>query len=74
MHIFDIFSIIGTIAFAMSGAFVAMEEEYDILGVLVLGLVTALGRSYRIGCIVGIGFFCATDVVDQALEANGDIL
>lgn len=43
MHIFDIFSIIGTIAFAMSGAFVAMEEEYDILGVMVLGLVTAFG-------------------------------
>ena len=32
MHVFDVFSIIGTIAFAMSGAFVAMEEEYDILG------------------------------------------
>lgn len=43
MDIFTIFSIIGTIAFAVSGAIVAMEEEYDILGVYVLGLVTAFG-------------------------------
>ncbi|GGD63713.1 UPF0126 membrane protein YvgT [Paenibacillus nasutitermitis] len=43
MDIFTWFSIIGTIAFAVSGAIVAMEEEYDILGVYVLGLVTAFG-------------------------------
>lgn len=39
----EIFSIIGTIAFAISGAVVAIEEEYDILGVLILGFVTAFG-------------------------------
>ena len=38
-----VFSIIGTIAFAVSGAVVAMEEEYDILGIFVLGLVSAFG-------------------------------
>lgn len=38
-----VFSIIGTIAFALSGAIVAMEEDYDILGVFVLGLATAFG-------------------------------
>ncbi|WP_274655157.1 trimeric intracellular cation channel family protein [Paenibacillus humicola] len=43
MDIFTWLSIIGTIAFAVSGAIVAMEEEYDILGVFVLGLVTAFG-------------------------------
>lgn len=37
----EIFSYIGIIAFALSGALVAMEEEYDILGVYVLGLCTA---------------------------------
>lgn len=42
-EVFEWLSIIGTIAFAVSGAIVAMEEEYDILGVLVLGLVTAFG-------------------------------
>ncbi|MNN09204.1 hypothetical protein D3C81_1220810 [compost metagenome] len=54
MHIFDIFSIIGTIAFAMSGAVVAMEEEYDILGVLVLGLVTAFGGGIIRNVLIGV--------------------
>jgi uncharacterized membrane protein YeiH len=39
----EVLSIIGTIAFAISGAIVAMEEEYDILGVYILGIVTAFG-------------------------------
>jgi uncharacterized membrane protein YeiH len=43
VNIFDIFGLVGTIAFAISGAIVAMEEEYDILGVFVLGMVTAFG-------------------------------
>ena len=36
----EIFSIIGTIAFALSGAIVAMEEDYDIFGVYILGMAT----------------------------------
>ncbi|MBP1935922.1 putative membrane protein YeiH [Paenibacillus sediminis] len=54
MHVFDIFSIIGTIAFAMSGAFVAMEEDYDILGVIVLGLVTAFGGGVIRNVLIGV--------------------
>ncbi|CAH1190881.1 hypothetical protein PAECIP111890_00198 [Paenibacillus sp. JJ-223] len=54
LHIFEVFSIIGTIAFAMSGAFVAMEEEYDILGVLVLGLVTAFGGGVVRNVLIGV--------------------
>lgn len=57
LNIFEVFSLIGTVAFALSGVFVAMEEEYDILGVLVLGLVTALiirgqhkSSDYRCNC------------------------
>lgn len=38
------FSIIGTIAFALSGAIVAMEEDYDIFGVYILGMATAFGE------------------------------
>jgi len=53
----DILNIIGTIAFAISGAIVAMEEDYDILGVLVLGFTTAFGggtiRNILIGIPVG---------------------
>jgi len=54
MDIFGVFSIIGTIAFAVSGAIVAMEEEYDILGVFVLGLVTAFGGGVVRNVLIGI--------------------
>ncbi|CAG7645408.1 hypothetical protein PAESOLCIP111_04941 [Paenibacillus solanacearum] len=49
-----LFSIIGTIAFAVSGAVVAMEEEYDILGVFVLALVTAFGGGVVRNLLIGI--------------------
>ncbi|OUS75421.1 hypothetical protein B1748_17765 [Paenibacillus sp. MY03] len=53
MDIFNVFSLIGTIAFAVSGAVVAMEEEYDILGVYVLGLVTAFGGGVIRNLLIG---------------------
>jgi len=51
---FQLFSLIGTIAFAVSGAIVAMEEEYDILGVFVLGLVTAFGGGVIRNLLIGV--------------------
>ncbi|WP_106769923.1 trimeric intracellular cation channel family protein [Paenibacillus faecalis] len=54
MHMIDFFSIIGTVAFAMSGAFVAMEEEYDILGIVVLGLATAFGGGIIRNVLIGV--------------------
>lgn len=39
------FDIIGTIAFAISGAILGCKKKMDILGVIVLGLVTALGEA-----------------------------
>src|SRR5690349_9031256 len=54
MDIFSIFSVIGTIAFAVSGAIVAMEEEYDILGVYALGLVTAFGGGVVRNLLIGV--------------------
>lgn len=53
LDIFGLFSIIGTVAFAVSGAIVAMEEEYDILGVFVLGLVTAFGGGVIRNLLIG---------------------
>lgn len=44
---------VGTIAFAVSGAIVAMEEEYDILGVYFLGLVTAFGGGAVRNVLIG---------------------
>ncbi|MGM7701323.1 trimeric intracellular cation channel family protein [Pseudalkalibacillus sp. Hm43] len=39
----EVLNVIGTLAFAISGAIIAMEEDYDLLGVLILGLATAFG-------------------------------
>jgi uncharacterized membrane protein YeiH len=50
----DVLSIIGTIAFAVSGAFIAMEEEYDILGVYILGIVTAFGGGAIRNLLIGV--------------------
>jgi len=50
----DWFNVIGTVAFVISGAVVAMEEEYDLLGVLVLGLTTAFGGGVVRNLLLGI--------------------
>lgn len=50
----EVFSIIGTIAFAISGAIVAMEEEYDIFGVYLLGIVTAFGGGAIRNSLIGV--------------------
>ena len=43
MSIQFIIEIIGTIAFASSGAMVAIRKRLDLFGVLVLGATTAVG-------------------------------
>lgn len=50
----DVLSMLGTIAFAVSGAIVAMEEEYDILGVYILGIVTAFGGGAIRNLLIGV--------------------
>jgi uncharacterized membrane protein YeiH len=41
--LFESLVAIGTIAFAISGSFKAFRHELNLLGVLVLGFLTALG-------------------------------
>ena len=43
MQILLVLEIIGTIAFAVSGAIVGMQKKMDIFGVSILGLMTAVG-------------------------------
>lgn len=50
----EVFSIIGTIAFAISGAITAMEEEYDLFGVYILGIVTAFGGGAIRNLLIGL--------------------
>ena len=47
-------NIIGVIAFASSGAVVAMEEEYDLLGVLFLGFATSFGGGIMRNVLLGV--------------------
>lgn len=48
-----VLEIIGTIAFAMSGAMVAIEKKMDILGVIILGTTTAIGGGVIRDIIIG---------------------
>lgn len=50
LHIIDI---LGTISFAVSGAFLAMEKKLDPFGVLVLSFVTAIGGGTLRDILIG---------------------
>ncbi|SFE24496.1 Uncharacterized membrane protein YeiH [Lentibacillus persicus] len=52
--IWEVLNVVGTIAFAVSGAIIATQEDYDILGVYVLGFVTAFGGSTIRNLLIGI--------------------
>ncbi|MDT8444469.1 MAG: TRIC cation channel family protein, partial [Desulfuromonadales bacterium] len=43
MNIIYLLDLIGTAAFAASGAWVGVRKRMDLFGVLVLGVVTAVG-------------------------------
>ena len=45
--------ILGTIAFAISGAMLAIERKMDIFGILFLGLVTAMGGGFMRDVVLG---------------------
>ena len=45
--------IIGTVAFAVSGAFVAIKVRFDIFGVLVIGCITAVGGGITRDMLIG---------------------
>lgn len=46
--------LIGTVAFAASGALIAMKKRMDILGVIILGVITAVGGGILRDLILGI--------------------
>lgn len=53
-NLLDILDVIGVIAFAVSGAMIAIEKNLDLLGVCVLGIVTAVGGGVVRDVILGI--------------------
>ncbi len=52
--IFHVMEILGTVAFAVSGAFVAIEKKMDILGVMILGITTAIGGGIIRDILMGV--------------------
>ena len=48
-----IFELIGTVAFAISGAMTGLRKKMDIFGVIILGLVTAVGGGVLRDVILG---------------------
>ena len=53
-HFIFILEIIGTIAFAASGAMTALKKDMDIFGVAILGLTTAVGGGAVRDIILGV--------------------
>lgn len=54
MYLFIAFEILGTVAFAISGAMVAISKKMDIFGVAILGMTTAVGGGIIRDLILGI--------------------
>lgn len=53
LSLFFFVEAIGTVAFASSGAMVAIKKELDLLGVVVLGVTTAVGGGMLRDIIIG---------------------
>ena len=49
-----VLDMIGTVAFALSGAMTAIRKKMDILGVMILGMVTAVGGGIIRDIVLGI--------------------
>lgn len=54
VSVYFILEIIGTIAFAVSGAMVATEKKMDIFGVIILGVTTAVGGGITRDILTGV--------------------
>jgi uncharacterized membrane protein YeiH len=53
LNISSIIEILGTVAFAISGAFSAMQKRMDIFGVIIIGFVTAIGGGTIRDILIG---------------------
>ncbi|MBR1866380.1 MAG: trimeric intracellular cation channel family protein [Lachnospiraceae bacterium] len=54
MNVILLLEIIGTIAFAVSGALVAVEKKMDLFGVMLLGMTTAVGGGIVRDLLLGV--------------------
>lgn len=54
MNLFSILDLLGTMAFAISGALAGREKRLDLFGILTLAFVTAIGGGTLRDVIIGI--------------------
>lgn len=48
-----VFDILGTLVFAISGVLTAMEKKFDVVGTIIIGLVTAVGGGTLRDVLIG---------------------
>ena len=53
IELFDLTNMIGTVAFAVSGALTAIDKKMDAFGVLIIAFVTALGGGTLCDILIG---------------------
>lgn len=53
MNIFSLLDLLGTMAFAISGALVAMNKKLDLFGIFIIGFVTAVGGGTIRDILIG---------------------
>lgn len=53
MEFWEVFSIIGTISFAIQGGLIAMENKYDLFAVYLFGIITAFGGGALRHVLIG---------------------
>lgn len=54
ISVFLLVELLGTVAFALSGAMVAIRKNLDLLGIVVLGVITAVGGGMIRDILIGI--------------------
>ena len=50
---FDILGVLGTIAFAISGALSAMNKKFDLFGIFIIAFVTSIGGGTLRDMLIG---------------------
>lgn len=53
VSVWTIFEVVGTIAFAASGAVAAIRKEFDLFGVMILAVITAVGGGLLRDLLIG---------------------
>ncbi|GAA0653251.1 trimeric intracellular cation channel family protein [Salarchaeum japonicum] len=66
MNVFDVMNAVGLVAFAIVGSLKASDADLDLLGIAVLGFLTALGGGITRDVLVG--------RTPAALSGSGDVL